>query len=76
MPKNGCVSSFTTQTKPIKLNGKILFIANGGTQGDNASGTELWVSDGTAKGTQLLKDIAPGGANGVLVEQGHSHHLP
>lgn len=76
MPKNGCVSSFTTQTKPIKLNGKILFIANGGTQGDNASGTELWVSDGTAKGTQLLKDIASGGANGVLVEQGHSHHLP
>jgi ELWxxDGT repeat protein len=34
-----------------------------------ASGKELWVSDGTAKGTKLLKDIAPG-AGGSYPQQG------
>ena len=31
--------------------------------GTAASGDELWVTDGTAAGTQLVKDIAPGAAN-------------
>jgi ELWxxDGT repeat protein len=42
-----------------ELDGKLFFTAN-----DGATGRELWVSDGTAEGTQLLKDINPGGFNG------------
>ena len=34
---------------------KLVFTAD-----DGVNGTELWVSDGTAKGTQLLVDINPG----------------
>jgi ELWxxDGT repeat protein len=37
------------------LNGKLLLTANDGVHGD-----ELWVSDGTATGTSLLKDINSG----------------
>ncbi len=37
------------------VNGKLFFSATGPT-----SGTELWLTDGTAEGTQLVKDIAPG----------------
>jgi ELWxxDGT repeat protein len=37
------------------LNGKMLFSANTPT-----AGTELWVTDGTAAGTTLVKDINPG----------------
>ena len=38
------------------LDGTLFFIAD-----DGASGSELWKSDGTADGTVLVKDIAPGG---------------
>ena len=44
-----------------EANGKMFFIAN-----NPASGQELWVSDGTKTGTQLLKDINPGTANGSI----------
>ena len=37
------------------LNGTLLFAATDGT-----NGRELWRSDGTAKGTVLVKDLAPG----------------
>ena len=37
------------------FNGKILFWGD-----DGVSGEELWVTDGTAAGTKLLKDIRPG----------------
>ncbi len=38
----------------IELNGRLLFVADEGRHG-----RELWVSDGTAPGTRLLKDIDP-----------------
>ncbi|SNT10406.1 ELWxxDGT repeat protein, partial [Azospirillum sp. RU38E] len=41
-------------------NGKALF---GASDGSTNSGNELWITDGTANGTVLLKDIAAGTAN-------------
>ena len=38
-----------------EFNGKLYFTANDGTTGE-----ELWVTDGTAAGTQLVADINPG----------------
>lgn len=40
------------QWTPVALNGKIYFPASG-----TGTGIELWVSDGTEEGTQLLHDI-------------------
>ena len=37
------------------VNGVVLFSANDGTNGE-----ELWMSDGTAEGTMMVKDINPG----------------
>lgn len=41
------------------LFGNLIFAASDGTSAGN-SGTELYISDGTAAGTKLLKDIYPG----------------
>ncbi len=38
----------------INVNGQVFFMAN-----DGLTGFELWKSDGTAGGTQLVKDISP-----------------
>jgi ELWxxDGT repeat protein len=40
------------------FNGKLFFTADNGT-----TGQELWVTDGTTAGTQLVKDIRPGTAS-------------
>lgn len=42
------------------FNGKIFFIANDGTHG-----TELWITDGTDAGTQMVKDINPGADSSI-----------
>ena len=43
------------------VGGKVCFTASDGTDSSlGQTGTELWVSDGTAAGTVLVKDIAPG----------------
>ncbi len=43
----------------VNLGGKLMFSASDGTTAPG-SGTELWISDGTAAGTVLLKDIYAG----------------
>jgi ELWxxDGT repeat protein len=43
------------------LGTKIVFRAD-----DGRHGTELWVSDGTAKGTRLLRDVCPGTCSGAV----------
>jgi ELWxxDGT repeat protein len=40
-----------------EFNNKLYFSAD-----DGVNGEELWVTDGTSEGTQLLKDINPGGS--------------
>ncbi len=42
-----------------KFAGKVYFVAN-----DSAHGQELWVTDGTSSGTNIVKDINPGGVSG------------
>ncbi|HZY80012.1 MAG TPA: YCF48-related protein [Cyclobacteriaceae bacterium] len=49
------IKKFQSITTVHTLNDKLLLYANDGNSGD-----ELWVSDGTAGGTKLLKDIRPG----------------
>lgn len=44
----------------VKSNGLVFIAAN-----DGIHGNELWISDGTAQGTVLLKDINPGSASGI-----------
>ena len=51
-PNSSYASGFT------EFNDKLYFSAN-----DGENGNELWVSDGTAEGTQLLLDINPGSSN-------------
>ena len=44
-------------------NGSLYFIAS-----DAEHGRELWVTDGTEQGTQLIKDINPGSADSYITE--------
>ena len=53
-------SSGLGQFRPHVVNRQVFFVANDGVHGD-----ELWVSDGTAAGTALTKDIAPDAWSGV-----------
>jgi len=46
------------QDTPAVLNGVVYFAAN-----DGNAGTELWSTDGTAAGTHMVADIAPGAAD-------------
>lgn len=46
---------------PVRWKGLVWFAANDGTSGDpDDHGMELWRSDGTARGTRMLKDLTPG----------------
>ena len=51
------------------LKGRLLFSASDGTlPGDH--GQELWITDGSRTGTHMVKDIAPGPAQGFAVKLG------
>ena len=54
----GAASSFPESL--VDVDGVLFFSAS-----DGVRGTELWRSDGSASGTQLVKDISPGTGNGV-----------
>ena len=57
--------------KPVTLNGKTIFIAN-----DGVHGYELWTTDGTELGTQMLLDINPAaGESGVHYDEGYDKSL-
>ena len=59
--KNGSFFAFRVESKEyIEINGKLIFLAR-----HDVYGIELWYSDGTTEGTQLLKDIRPGDASGL-----------
>ena len=45
---------------PVDLGERLAFIGN-----DPVNGSEPWISDGTAEGTRILKDIVPGPADAV-----------
>src|SRR5262249_14646286 len=47
--------SFGDASKSVELNGRLFFFAD-----DGVHGRELWSTDGTDAGTQLVKDINPG----------------
>lgn len=49
-----------TFTNPLFQGNKFFFLAT-----TLANGTELWISDGTAAGTKMVKDINPGSGNGL-----------
>ncbi len=52
------LSSSASPSQLTASGGKLFFTANTGI-GRGGVGTELWVSDGTAAGTQVVKDINP-----------------
>ncbi len=56
----GTGGSVTTSvlSSSVQVNGKLFFVAS-----DPVNGSELWVSDGTSAGTQLVKDINPGASD-------------
>lgn len=57
----GSTSSFSSlEPRFWKMGDTVYFVANDGTHGD-----EVWITDGTPGGTQLLLDIAPGTASGI-----------
>ena len=51
-------NTFAPVRHMVPHNGRLYFAAN-----DGSNGTELWATDGTADGTVLVKDIAPGAAS-------------
>lgn len=60
-------ASFAGTYNGFECNGKFIYEAHTTTEG-----VELWVTDGTVGGTQLLKDINPGTGNGIPVSFGIS----
>jgi len=58
------VKQFSYDIKSLMVwNGKLYFFAD-----DGQSGWELWLSDGTTQGTQLVKDINPGPSSAVMTK--------
>ena len=56
------VSGSSNPTDLVVVNDVLYFKAN-----DGVNGVELWKTDGTAGGTQILKDACPGACSGITV---------
>jgi ELWxxDGT repeat protein len=54
-----------------EFQGKLFFTAH-----DQTNGTELWVSDGTERGTKIVKDIAPGADYLTIDDQNNTAPFP
>ncbi len=54
---SGSINSYYSEGFFTEASGEVFFLAYGNT----TTGTELWKTDGTTEGTQLVKDIYPGG---------------
>ncbi len=66
------LTSFTTDYEggvsvTVKSGGKLFFTA-----ADTVHGRELWVTDGTAQGTHMVKDIYPGITSSVTINFSYS----
>jgi len=56
-------SSSYVNPMPVSVYGTVFFVAN-----DGEHGYELWKTDGTEKGTMMVKDIYPGPRDGWITE--------
>lgn len=57
--------SYSGTYNAFECNGKFIFEKH-----TTANGVELWATDGTVAGTQLIKDINPGSGNGISLSFG------
>jgi ELWxxDGT repeat protein len=58
------VAAFESELPPAPLaRGKLFFVAK-----SSATGRELWITDFTANGTRLVKDLSPGAADSLPTE--------
>jgi len=66
---NNSFDSIQRYTSLISFNNRVFFSGNDNdysvTPANLGSGSEIYISDGTAQGTQVLKDINPAESNGV-----------
>lgn len=53
-------TTYPVELRAVDANGKLFYSG-----ADGVHGRELWVSDGTASGTNMVKDIFPGGAESM-----------
>ena len=54
------LKEFASINELLEVNGDLYFIADDGSGTDATGGNRLWRSDGTARGTVLVKDLYPG----------------
>ena len=54
------LKTFQSINDLVEVDGELYFIADDGTGTDQTGGNRLWRSDGTARGTVLVKDLYPG----------------
>ena len=54
------LKTFQSINDLVEVDGELYFIADDGTGTNQTGGNRLWRSDGTARGTVLVKDLYPG----------------